>query len=267
MELFMKKYISCSCVFLLLMVIAISCKTTDEVQKKDDRYKEKTSGVKKEESEIAGGKFKSQLISNDLYSYSYEVLLGNTRSPLLKAIKSQNFPLVSQLLQKNNNVNEVDSLGNNGVFYALASSHYAILNLLLSYNINADCANTAGKFPLLYAVDLVNLPIITILLDNGANINVKDANGLNVAMIAVYRKNIELLKFLRTKGAELTGYDVNGNSLLHIAVSNDDVPTIRFLLEQGLDVYYANNAGVRVLDLMKKSNNEKVKMFAKKYKN
>lgn len=262
----MKRYIVSSMFLFFLLCLLFSCKTMGKKKKHVDMLKEKTSKGKEDKSEIVGGRLISQLVSNDLYSYSYEVLLGSTRSPLLKAIKSQDFATVTKLLEKGKNVNETDSLGNNGVFYALASSHYAILNLLLSYNINSDFANQAGKIPLFYAVDTGHLPIITALLDNGANINARDLNGLTVAMIAVYRKNIELLRILRTKGANMTGYDVNGNSLLHIAVSNADMPTIRFLLEHGLDVYYANYAGVRVLDLMKKSNDPKVKVMASKYR-
>ena len=262
----MKKCVVFSMLFFLLLCSLSSCKSINKKKMTADILQEKASKMKEVESEIVGGKLSSQLIRNSLYSYSYEVLLGNTSSSLLKAIKEQDFASVKKLLEKGKNVDEVDSLGNNGVFYALASSHYAILNLLLSYNINSNFANYAGKLPLFYAVDMGHLPIIMALLDGGANINANDLNGLTVAMIAVYRKRIELLRILRTKGADLTGYDANGNSLLHIAVSNDDIPTIRFLLEQGLDVYYSNYAGVRVLDLMEKSRDPQVKAIASKYK-
>lgn len=74
-----------------------------------------------------------------------------------------------------------------------------------------------------------------------------------------------LLKFLESKGADLSSTDAKGNTLLHIAVRNDDIVSAKFLLENGCDIYATNDAGVSVLDLMKKSRHSGIRALADDY--
>ncbi|MDE7292502.1 MAG: ankyrin repeat domain-containing protein, partial [Treponemataceae bacterium] len=89
--------------------------------------------------------------------------------------------------------------------------------------------------------------------------------GMTAELIAVRKRNGALLKFLESKGADLSSTDAKGNTLLHIAVKNDDIISAKFLLENGCDIYATNDAGVSVLDLMKKSRHGGIRALADDY--
>lgn len=198
-------------------------------------------------------------------SGDYEIIFGATDSPLLQAVKNQDYAAVKKLLQGGANVNESDALGNNGLFYALSSQNSAIINLLLENNINCNSRNKNGKLAFLYAVDKGGISTITTLLNAGASVNKPDSEGMTAELIAVRKRNAALLKFLESKGADLSSTDAKGNTLLHIAAKNDDIISAKFLLENGCDIYATNDAGVSVLDLMKKSRHGGIRALADDY--
>lgn len=198
-------------------------------------------------------------------SGDYEIIFGATDSPLIQAIKNQDYAAAKKLLQGGANVNDSDSLGNNGLFYALSSQNSTIVHLLLENNINCNSRNKNGKLAFLYAVDKGSISTITTLLNAGASVNKPDSEGMTAELIAVRKRNSALLKFLESKGADLSSTDAKGNSLLHIAAKNDDIVSAKFLLENGCDIYATNDAGVSVLDLMKKSRHGGIRALADDY--
>lgn len=198
-------------------------------------------------------------------SGDYEIIFGATDSPLLQAVKNQDYAAAKKLLQGGANVNDSDVLGNNGLFYALSSQNSAIINLLLENNINCNSRNKNGRLAFLYAVDKGGISTITTLLNAGASVNKPDSEGMTAELIAVRKRNGALLKFLESKGADLSSTDAKGNSLLHIAARNDDIISAKFLLENGCDIYATNDTGVSVLDLMKKSRHGGIRALADDY--
>ena len=198
-------------------------------------------------------------------SGDYEIIFGATDSPLIQAVKNQDYAAAKKLLQGGANVNDSDSLGNNGLFYALSTQNSAIIHLLLENNINCNSRNKNGKLAFLYAVDKGGISTITTLLNAGASVNKPDSEGMTAELIAVRKRNGALLKFLESKGADLSSTDAKGNTLLHIAVKNDDIISAKFLLENGCDIYATNDAGVSVLDLMKKSRHGGIRALADDY--
>lgn len=198
-------------------------------------------------------------------SGDYEIIFGATDSPLIQAVKNQDYAAAKKLLQGGANVNDSDALGNNGLFYALSTQNSAIIHLLLENNINCNSRNKNGKLAFLYAVDKGGISTITTLLNAGASVNKPDSEGMTAELIAVRKRNGALLKFLESKGADLSSTDAKGNTLLHIAVKNDDIISAKFLLENGCDIYATNDAGVSVLDLMKKSRHGGIRALADDY--
>ena len=227
------------------------------------RTKPKYESGKKE----TGGSLSSIPITIDTVAYSYDVLLGDSKSPFLKAVKEQNMNEVESLLDGGKNVNETDSLGNNAIFYALLSDNTQILNLLIRRGINCNYPNQAGRYPLLYAVDKLDSNVVKALVDAGANVNVSDNEGLTAVMIASYRKSVAMLKALNRYNASFSVKDGRGNTPLHIALQNEDVAMIKFLLKQmDVDVYEPNDAGLTSLDMMRSSKNPQIKRMANTYK-
>ena len=150
-----------------------------EEDKKDIKITEPAREKKtKEETEEKGGSLSSIPITIDTVSYSYDVMLGDSKSPFLKAVKAQNLNEVERLLDGGKNVNETDSLGNNAIFYALLSDNTQILNLLIRRGINCNYPNRAGRYPLLYAVDKLDSNVLKALVDAGANVDITDNEGL-----------------------------------------------------------------------------------------
>ena len=198
-------------------------------------------------------------------SGDYEIIFGSTDSPLIQAVKDKDYAAVKKLLQGGANVNDSDMLGNNGLFYALSSPNSAIIRLLLENNINCNSRNKNGKLAFLYAVDKGDISTITMLLNAGASVNKSDSEGMSAELIAIKKRDASLLKFLESKGANLSSKDAKGNTLLHIAVKNDDIISAKFLLENGCDIYATNDAGVSVLDLMKKSRHGGIRALADDY--
>lgn len=239
-----------------------------EEDKKDIKITEPAKEKKtKEETEEKGGSLSSIPITIDTVSYSYDVMLGDSKSPFLKAVKAQNLNEVERLLDGGKNVNETDSLGNNAIFYALLSDNTQILNLLIRRGINCNYPNRAGRYPLLYAVDKLDSNVLKALVDAGANVDITDNEGLTAVMIASYRKSVAMLKALNRYNASFSVKDGRGNTPLHIAIQNEDVPMLKFLLKQmDVDVYEPNDAGVTPLDMMRASNNIQIKRMANSYK-
>lgn len=236
--------------------------------KEEVSQKEPKKEVKKPKKETVekGGSLVSVPITVDTVTYSYDIMLGETASPFLKAVKKQDFSEVEKLLDEGNNVNETDSLGNNAVFYALLNNNSQMLNLLIRRGINCDSPNNAGKYPLLYAVDRGDSNVIKALCDAGANVNVSDNEGLTAVMIAAYRKSVAILKLLNRLHVSFSVKDARGNTALHIAIQGEDVPTVKFLLKQiDVDVKEPNEAGVTPVKMMKNSKNSQIKRLAVNY--
>ena len=232
----------------------------ENLPKKEEKKPEKKGSVEK------GGRLSSNPVTIDTVSYSYVVMLGDTASPFLKAVKNQDIAQVQKLLDEGRNVNESDSLGNNAIFYALLNDNLSMLNLLIRRGINCNFPNSADKYPLLYAVDRSDQKAVLALVERGANVNVTDGDGLSAVIIAAYRKSLEMLKLLNRCYASFSVKDMRGNTALHIAIQGEDVPTVRFLLQQiDVDVTVPNDAGITPLAMMRASRNAQIKRMAKKY--
>ncbi len=234
-------------------------KIEDKKQSKEDKKQTKKETVEE------GGYLSSMPIKVDTVAYSYDVMLGNTSAQLLKAVKKQSLGEVEKLLNSGSDVNELDSLGNNGLFYALLNNNIPILKLLVRNHINCNNANNAGRYPLLCAVDKLDVNAITTLLQGGASIYVRDNEGFTAVMIATYRKALSILEMLDRYNASFDVKDARGNTPLHIAIQNEDVPTLRFLLKHDLDITEPNNKGITPLQMMKTSKNAQIRYMAKDF--
>jgi len=123
----------------------------------------------------------------------------NSKTPLMYAVEANERDLVEWLLDHDEDVGAIDSIGQTALFYAVCNGHADVLRDLLQRNPPLNTLNDAGQTLLELAIHDVEL--VEILLDGGADIELQNDKGLTVLSIAIAEKCAELVRLLVDRGA------------------------------------------------------------------
>lgn len=132
--------------------------------------------------------------------------LGNSDvSPLMYALKGQNYAIIQTLLDNGADVNEHDSSGNSVLIYACRfKANEDVIKMLINYGANVNARDNDWKSVLMYASQNDNVEVLRILVNAGANINAKMENGSTALTIAAQNNpNLDVVKFLLENGADI----------------------------------------------------------------
>lgn len=140
--------------------------------------------------------------------------------------------IVSSLIKKGANINQIDSQEftalhyavfqnrkeivrllienkadvNLGIYSALMTAsennYYAIAKILIENNANVNAINEKGNTALMLASRSGNLEIVDFLIKNKADINLKNRNGYTAFQLALKNKQEKVVELLRSKGAK-----------------------------------------------------------------
>lgn len=131
-------------------------------------------------------------------------------SALALAVKSNAAEVVKVLLDKNADINFIDSKGNNLVYYLFAGygprqadAFNAKMELLQNKKLNFAAPQKDGNTVYHLAVAANSLPLVERINGVGVDINAKNAEGFTALhKAAMISKNDAILKYLLDKGAK-----------------------------------------------------------------
>lgn len=200
---------------------------------------------------------------------------------LLTFTKEGNFPVVSELLSYETNVNVRDSHQMTPLLYAAALGFEEILQHLIdsdanieSYNLRRESAldlalryghlGCADKLieagilvdkeeELLYAAENGLLPELDLWIRHGARLDAKDEKENSALHLAFLNNCFECLKVLVESHAPLDIKDRRGRTPLMVAARRNDVEVLIFLLKKTPSVSETDNEGFTALHLAVKA--------------
>tara|TARA_Y100001958_G_C21240833_1_gene568495 strand:+ start:3084 stop:3815 length:732 start_codon:yes stop_codon:yes gene_type:complete len=169
---------------------------------------------------------------------------GLDDTPLMIAIKNENFIVVNTLLYNSNiDINIQNNVGDNPLIYAVKNKYHNVVEKLLNHsNIDLNIENNIGNTALMYAVINNDFNIIKNLLNcNNININIENNIGYTPYTYALKFCNDDIISLFKSfLNKSNTNY-----LLLSIcdAVHNKDYPTISNLLLNKCNIDVIDNDG------------------------
>uniref|UniRef100_A0A8C6WR00 Uncharacterized protein n=1 Tax=Neogobius melanostomus TaxID=47308 RepID=A0A8C6WR00_9GOBI len=112
------------------------------------------------------------------------LLDGEGRTALMKAVQSQHEACVHILLENNPEADLADGDGNTALHFSANLPSVTVTQLLLMYGVDLNTSNQEGLTPLSLAVREGHREIVQLLLKEGADVNVFDCENRTPLMIA-----------------------------------------------------------------------------------
>lgn len=140
-----------------------------------------------------------------------------------------NLEKVKELLEKNCDVDVVDSWGDTPLHEAVRNNHKEIAKLLLEYKSDPNRKNRCGSTPLHRAVVNHYTEIAKLLLMNNAKINTQDSYGDTPLHDAVNKNHIEIIELLLHHGADVTIKNKKNETALDFAKEKNLTKIIKLL--------------------------------------
>ncbi|WP_419241022.1 ankyrin repeat domain-containing protein [Cardinium endosymbiont of Nabis limbatus] len=176
-------------------------------------------------------------------------------SPLLMAIKRQNFPIVQLLLQQEEMVETRDKKGYTELHWAIRQNVVAIFRALLKsgrFNVNAQADNGATPLHLIAANKRSKSKLLKALLDAPLlEVNVQDCTGSTPLHYAVATNHLKAVNgLLRYASIDVNLQNNLGQTPLHYAVQCQHVAVVKQLLKRvGKGVFIQNKKEITPLEL------------------
>jgi ankyrin repeat protein len=169
---------------------------------------------------------------------------GLDETPLMCAIKNENYNVINKLLYNSNiDINIQNNIGDNALIYAVKNKMLSVVEQLLNCaNIDLNIKNNIENTALMYAVINNDLSIIIKLLNNN-NIDINIENNIG------YTPYTYALKFCNNDIISLFQSFLNKSNTNYLilsicdAVHNKDYPTISNLLLNKCDIDVKDSDG------------------------
>ncbi len=182
--------------------------------------------------------FSILLLFSSISAYAKEI------SPLIKAVKLEDFTQVEEMLNKSKkNIDDLDRNGKTALFYAVDKHSLDLTNLLLKSGANPNKAGKQfGRTPLMQAARNGDTDIAELLIRHGANVNSQSLTGWTALMYAVtnnyvkpeyriqYRYN-NLIALLLTNNADVNIVADSDWTALTLAKEKGNTEAINLLLQ------------------------------------
>jgi len=167
----------------------------------------------------------------------------NRRDKFMRLIVEQNVERVKECLDSG----FIDVNQSHGVMrplhLAVLTENFDIVTCLVEYGAQLNSLDAYNMAPLHYAARR-NIDVVALLLLNHANPNVRDAHGKTPLHIAVRSRRPQVVELLLARGrVKVNAKDSYGETPLHKAVQNPDYFIIRNLLEYNADPNLKSDSG------------------------
>ena len=181
-----------------------------------------------------------------------------------------NIRKVEQLINMGVDLNKMDEVLTQPLFYALISGSKDLINILLRNKANISRMENSlvqalnreiaqfsyKKIPILVAAGMGNIDLVRILLDKDPDTNLKNYKGQNVLHVAASSENssFELIRLLIERGSILDERDHYEKTALHYAAENGNVEAVNTLVMLGADINAKDKRDETPLMLARKKN-------------
>ncbi len=198
----------------------------------------------------------SALCLTVIFSMTGIVSCAHTKQGLLTAIKENDTPLVSSIIEKRNGL--VDSRYRTSnikkitpLMLAAKYNNREMAEVLIraGADINARDKHVIGSYsPLEYAAYYNSPAVAEFLIEKGADVNEKNDLGQTPLVQAVLMNSIDTAELLLKKGADPNSSDTQGNTPLIFAAARYHLHSmVRLLIRYGADVNAKNRKGRNAL--------------------
>ncbi|KAI1888603.1 hypothetical protein AGOR_G00186860 [Albula goreensis] len=158
---------------------------------------------------------------------------NQNRSPLMKAVQSQQERCVATLLEHDADPNLVDINGNTALHLAALIPSISMAVQLLEHEANVNAQNKDGCTPLTLAVTENHAEMAEFLLKEGADVNATDQGERTSLMIAACNGQISMVRLLLRYNADIMIKDEKGWTSDDYAVMNGHHACSHLIIEHG----------------------------------
>lgn len=160
--------------------------------------------------------------------------------------------IVTYLMQKGVNTNQVDKQGNTPLIRAASQKDLSVIKMLAEKTQDINHVNAKGESALTMAVRLSSAPVVGYLLSKGAKPLV-DREGKNLAyhLVQSYRAADQdftaKMDLLEQNGVDFATPQKDGSTLYHVAVGKQEIGLLDSLKKFGIDLNATDKDGMTAL--------------------
>lgn len=194
--------------------------------------------------------FNKLFLTNDINSVDSQ---GN--NALMVSVKAGICPVVEFLLDNNAMIDKKNGQGNTPLMLAAQNNQTKVISLLLKRGSQMEMQGSNGKTPLLHAASCEKLESVVLLLKNGANIESKDGNERTPLIYASMNGKTDIVNVLLDFGANTEARDHQMWTSLMIASHYNRVEVVKLLLERNADKEAADVQNLTSILIATENNN------------
>jgi len=172
---------------------------------------------------------------------------AENENALMLACRSDNLGLITELLEKNQNLEFQNTKGETVLFYAERCEKKEVFELVLAKGPVIDHKDNDGNTVLLKAAQGERTAHVNTLIEKGADVTVKTKDGKNLisCLLNNYSANETLILSLIEKGVDPKVKSPDGNDFAFIAIERGDTNLLKLLMSKGISVDGRNSYGQR----------------------
>lgn len=171
---------------------------------------------------------------------------------LIESIEHGNKEQAYSLIDKESNLNLLDSTGMAYIHHAIISHQPDIVKYLINKGANINVETSPNKrTPLLQALVTQQIDIAKYLFEKGCTVKTKCPDGATPLLVCAQNDLLDISKLLLRKGADINAEIPEwGYNALYVAVLNNNTPLVHLLLANGANInVYNHKNGLSPLQL------------------
>ena len=141
-------------------------------------------------------------------------ILNQPFDTLLDLIAASNIEVLTKLIRKKEDINNVDSDGYTALMWAIHERNYKIASSLLIHGANINLIGDDGYTALMIAAWKGEKQILNLLMESGADIHTRNKKSYSALFYSILGRHSEISNQLKQTGAELTENEIT--SLIQI---------------------------------------------------
>ncbi|TFZ00896.1 ankyrin repeat domain-containing protein [Ramlibacter henchirensis] len=168
------------------------------------------------------------------------------------AIKQDDGPAITQLLQRGFDPNTPSPDGQHGLYLALREGSLKAAQALIDWpKTNVEARNANDESPLMIAALKGHMAMVKKLVERDADINKPGWAPLHYAATGGH---LEIMEFLLEHHAFIDAESPNGTTPLMMAAHYGTTAAVKLLLEAGADTAMKNKLGMTAIDFARRGN-------------
>ena len=169
---------------------------------------------------------------------------GDGKTPLILAAEYGRSKIVSVLLDREHNPDDIDSYGSTALQYACLYGYEPIVRSLLEAGANVNIPGYQGMLPLHDVTNLGNVAITNMLLESGAAVDVQEPiYGHTPLMLACRNGMEEIVDLMLLQSPDITIRDYAECTVAHHCAQSDSLHIANALREADCDFNVVNSDG------------------------